>query len=255
MLRPGPSVKWQLVPFDLEEVRTAMALEEVVLDEVAAGAAPTVRLWGWASDAVTVGRFQCLEDEVDMEEARANGYALTRRMSGGGAMYHAHGAELAYSVTAPLGLLGGGGIRDAYAAVCALVVRALGSLGLEARVEGVNSVLVGGRKVSGSAQRRSRGIVQQHGTLLHHIEGDAMARVLLAGRRPPSMRGTPSRFYPVTGVGDELGCCLDDVRSALRAALLDGREWVSVPWGRGELERGRTLARSRYSSPGWVLSR
>jgi len=252
--RAAPSVTWRLVPFGIEDARTAMALEEVLLDEVAAGATPTARLWGWAGDAVTVGRFQCVEDEVDLEQARALRCALTRRMSGGGAMYHAVGGELAFSITAPQSILGDG-VRGAYATVCGHVVRALGSLGLEARVEGVNSVMVGGRKVSGSAQRRSRGVVQQHGTLLHRADGTTMGRLLLAGRRPPSIRGTPSRWYPVTGVGDEVGCALDDVRAALQAALLDGREWASVPWGRTELGLAQTLARTRYASPGWVLSR
>jgi len=231
-----------------------MALEEVVLDEVADGAAPTVRLWGWATDAVTVGRFQCLEDEVDLRETRARRCALTRRMSGGGAMYHARGGELAFSITAPQPMLGGG-IRDSYAFVSSLVVRALGSLGLDARVEGVNSVLVGGRKVSGSAQRRSRGVVQHHGTLLHHADGAMMRRLLLAGRGPPSSRGTPSRWFPVTGVGDEALCDLDDARAALQAALLEGREHATVPWGRAERKLAKHLADARYSSPGWVLSR
>ena len=247
-------VGWRFIPAGQADAYLAMALEEVVLDEVAAGAAPTVRLWGWATDAVTVGRFQCLEDEVDLEEARARRCALTRRMSGGGAMYHAAGGELAFSVTAPQSMLGGG-IRDAYAVVCAIVVRALGALGLDAHVENANSVLVGGRKVSGNAQRRSRGVVQQHGTVLHQADAAAMGRVLLAGRRPPSARGTPSRWYPVAGVGDLVECSLDDVRSALQAALLEGHDWASVPWGRAERELGARLAESRYSSPGWVLSR
>jgi lipoate-protein ligase A len=226
--------------------RPSRALEEDVLDEVADGAAPTVRLWGWATDAVTVGRFQCLEDEVDLDEARARRCALTRRMSGGGAMYHSRGGELAFSITAPQSMLGEG-IRDSYAIVSSLVVRALGSLGLDARVEGVNSVLVGGRKVSGNAQRRSRGVVQHHGTLLNHADEATMRKVLLAGRR--------ARWLPVTGVWDEVGCDLDDVRATLQAALLEGREHATVAWGRPERELGRHLADARYSSPGWVLSR
>jgi lipoate-protein ligase A len=251
--RDGPT--WRHVPCSAVDAFTAMALEEVAVGSVADGGPPTVGLWTWEHDAVTIGRFQCAEEEVDLEAVRATGCHLTRRMSGGGAMYHARGAEVAFSITCPEGMLGAGGIRRSYEVACGLVVDALSGLGLHGRVEAVNSVLVGDRKVSGNAQRRSRGVIQHHGTLLHRADALAMSRVLLAGRAPPARRGTPSRPFPVAGVEGLCHATLVDVVRALENALLDGRDGQREGWTREELRAARALAASRYSSPGWVLSR
>ncbi len=258
MTRTAPThgdIPWRLVQCSALDAFTAMAVEEAVMGSVAGGGPPTVRLWTWDRDAATIGRFQCAEDEVDLGTVRRTGCQLTRRMSGGGAMFHGRGAEVAFSVTCPEADLGGGGIHRSYEVACGLVVDALARLGLSGRVVAVNSVLVGGEKVSGNAQRRSRGVVQHHGTLLHRADRGAMSGVLLAGRSPPSRRGTPSRPFPVAGVGELCGATLTDAVRALEGSLLEGREWRAGELTRDELREGRSLATSRYASPGWALSR
>src|SRR3546814_7883337 len=65
-----------------------MALDEVMLDDVAAGRRPpTLRIWEWAGPAVVMGRFKSLRNEVDAQAARRHGIEVVRRISGGGAMF------------------------------------------------------------------------------------------------------------------------------------------------------------------------
>src|SRR3546814_21085015 len=61
---------------DLEPQAPAlhMALDEVMLDDVAAGRRPpTLRIWEWAGSAVVMGRFQSLRNEVDAQAAHRHG--------------------------------------------------------------------------------------------------------------------------------------------------------------------------------------
>src|SRR6202165_1818187 len=60
-----------------------MAVEEVLLDGVAAGAAaPTLRFYGWSPACLSLGYFQPF-DVVDLEGCRALGVDVVRRPTGG----------------------------------------------------------------------------------------------------------------------------------------------------------------------------
>jgi len=253
MTRASSEPVWRLIGPERLDVFEALALEEVLLDDVAAGGPPTVRLWQWSRSAVTVGRFQSVEYEVDLRACKARGVDVSRRMSGGGAMYHGEDAELVYSVTCPEGMLRGG-IRYAYWETCGRIIDALEGLRLEARLEDTNVIMVGDRKVSGNAQRRAHGVLQQHGTVLHRSDDDTMDRFLRARWRPPSARGTPSRWYPVRGLEGLCGCSSEAMLIAVREALLEGRRHEEGTWGGDDLGRARELASSRYRAREWVMA-
>ncbi len=115
-------------------------------------------------------------------------------------------------------------------------------------------VTVGGRKVSGLAQRRSRGVVQVHGTVLHRVDEPTMHRVLRAASMLPSRRGTPSAWHPVAGLGQVTGCSFDRLASALDDALRGGREVEEESPTGAELEAAEEIADRRYRASSWVLS-
>ncbi|MCK5253669.1 MAG: lipoate--protein ligase family protein, partial [Thermoplasmata archaeon] len=143
----GP-VDWRVIPLETMTAAWAMALEETLMDAVASGGPPTVRFWRWDPSAVTIGRFQDVEQEVVLHRCQMSGVDVVRRMSGGGTTYHDSDREFVFSVTAPEGLFA----RDvvgAYSQMLGLVVEALGDMGIEARIKDDNNVMVGDRKVSG----------------------------------------------------------------------------------------------------------
>ena len=149
---------------------------------------PILRLYRWEPAAVTIGYNQ---DFTDFDEAgiRAAGYDLVRRPTGGRAILHAD--ELTYAVigTSP-GPVFGASLNETYMKINQGLLAFLADLGIQAdistgesreaarglvcfRSAGRHEISVGGRKIIGSAQRRTGGVFLQHGSILagpRHLE-------------------------------------------------------------------------------------
>ncbi len=153
---------------------------------------PTVRLYGWAPAAVSLGRAQT-RDAVDVDAARALGLDVVERATGGGAIIH-EASEVTYSVVLPLDHPGlPADIPGSFTYLSQGVHHALRALGLAAEFEYAGSgratealcylrrqgtnILVDGRKISGGAQRRTRTTVLQHGTVIVDRDPEMYARV------------------------------------------------------------------------------
>ena len=64
------ALDWQLIPENRLRPVMNMALDEVLMEQVGSGARkPTLRIWGWSSPCVVLGRFQSVRNEVDEIEA------------------------------------------------------------------------------------------------------------------------------------------------------------------------------------------
>ena len=164
-----------------------MARDVALLGE----AVPTVRLYGWRPACVSLGRAQT-EEDVDVEAARAYGFDVVRRATGGGGILH-NEEEVTYAVVLPLDHPGlPRDITGSFAFLSAGVVEALRALGLPAEIESVpdntrdalcyvrkqgTNVVVRGRKISGGAQRRSDKAILQHGTIIVRRDEERSARV------------------------------------------------------------------------------
>lgn len=142
---------------------------------------PVLRIYRWSPPAVTIGHNQTAED-FDEQAVRAAGFGLVRRPTGGRAILHAD--ELTYCVvgTSP-GPLFGQSLHECYMKINAALLDFLAGLGVAAEISGGESrqeargllcfksagqheIRVGGRKLIGSAQRRTRGVFLQHGSIL-----------------------------------------------------------------------------------------
>ncbi|MFN2292038.1 MAG: biotin/lipoate A/B protein ligase family protein [Anaerolineae bacterium] len=177
-----PRATWRLIVDGEADGPSNMAVDEAILRAVAAGSQPpTLRFYGWSPPCLSLGRNQPLAD-ADLTACRAAGIDVVRRPSGGQAVLHAD--ELTYSVvlvqTDPRSE---GGVLEAYRRISDGLLLGLEALGVAA-VQAVGQrggdhastpicfetpseyeVTVGGRKLVGSAQWRSRGGVLQHGSL------------------------------------------------------------------------------------------
>jgi len=191
---PHPLSVWWDAPADGP---TNMALDEALADAAAARDAVLVRVSTWERPGISLGAFQRAADARACEAA--GGLEVVRRPSGGGAIVHGSDVTLAVAVprTHPLG----GAAQDLYDAAHQAMVDELVSRGVPARLSvggpagaaagtpagaaapegpflcfdrravGDVVVPVAGRagedsKILGSAQRRLRGAVLQHGSLL-----------------------------------------------------------------------------------------
>jgi lipoate-protein ligase A len=154
-----------------------MAADEALLDSVAAGAPPALRLYRWVPPALSLGRFQP-DDDVDVDACARLGVEVVRRPTGGQGLLH--GADLTYAVALPRPEGAAGGVDAVYALLAGALIGGLARIGVEAAIarhdgpagpvcfagqQGAD-LRVGERKLCGSAQVRRDGAVLQHGSIL-----------------------------------------------------------------------------------------
>lgn len=163
-----------------------MAVDEAILEGVDRGhSPPTLRVYAWEPPTVSTGHSQKASIELDLEACGRRGFGVVRRPTGGRAVLHA--GELTYSVVGSSGEPPlGGSIAESYRAIANGLVLGLAELGVRAELAAVATapkgrgeaappcfvsagrfeIVVAGRKLIGSAQRRSGAAVLQHGSLL-----------------------------------------------------------------------------------------
>lgn len=236
-----------------------MGLDEAILESVAGGAQPpTLRLYAWKPYAVSIGYFQGVQDEVDLARCAELGIDVVRRLTGGGAVFHAQ--ELTYSLVVPDShTLVAGTILDSYRSICAGVMRGLQALGIHADFMPLNDVCAADKKLSGNAQTRKHGCVLQHGTILLGLDVDTMFSILkvpnekLKGKLMQDVRAR------VSSVSDMLGrpVVYADAVPAFEQGFseaLGGLAPRSDP-DRTEVSRAIELAAERFSSTAWTFRR
>lgn len=155
-----------------------MAVDEALLLSAAENNPPCLRFYQWAEPTVSLGYFQRYADRFG--HAASAQCALVRRATGGGAIVH--DVELTYSFTCHVAARTSRDTRALYRSFHETLVAALAAHGVAARLctnpaarensflcfqrrtEG--DVLLGSFKIAGSAQRRNKGGIVQHGSVL-----------------------------------------------------------------------------------------
>jgi len=172
--------KWRLLDTGLRDAFYNMALDEAIAIARSKKIVPnTLRFFRWEPSAVSIGYFQSMEEEVDIEACNRLGIDYVRRRTGGGAVYHDRDGELTYSliINEDHPLISRD-FQKTYETLCSGIVRGLGILGVPAEFKPINDIVVGGRKISGNAQTRSMNVVHQHGTILRDVNPTLMFTVL-----------------------------------------------------------------------------
>ncbi len=217
-----------------------LAMEEYVAEVYGSG------FFVWQVDpTVIIGRNQDLETEVNLPFCREHAVRVVRRKSGGGCVYADKGNLMVSFITPERG------VDSVFPAFMRRLSAVLQSLGANAFVSGHNDVLVGGRKVSGSAffVHPSSSIV--HCTLMHSVDLDMLQNAItppaakLARHSVQSVRqrvANLTEFLPKLDTGA--------LKDALRAAFCSGERPLSA----AELEAIEELEKS-YDDPSFILGK
>jgi lipoate-protein ligase A len=242
----------------VDDAFMSMAIDEALLKLNAEGKSPnTIRFWRWLPTTVSIGCFQSVEREVDLEVAKRYGVDVVRRITGGGAVFHDHDGELTYSVVCKQGDVPDD-IIESYRLICGGLVRGFAQLGLRAEFKPVNDVLGNGKKISGSAQTRRWGSVLQHGTVLIAPDVRRMFELLKVSPEKISDKFIASVFERVTTVERELGRkpSFEEVREAMSRGF---EKSLDVKLFEGELTSDELeLAaelKPKYASDEWLRKR
>ena len=159
-------------------------------------ASHTLFLWSNAP-CVILGKHQNPHREVRLDALRARDVALVRRQSGGGAVYQDLGNAIFSFISRDT--------TEQKEQHNAILLRALASLGVDARLSGRNDLetapssrtttageTVGGRKISGCAFKREKGWLLHHGTMLISVDMAALPALLSPSKAKLRAKGVES---------------------------------------------------------------
>jgi len=229
---------------------TNMARDEALMACVGASqSSPTLRLYQWNRPTISLGYFQHYADYESLPPP-AGELPVVRRLTGGGAILH--DLELTYSLTLPVGhsLLTRGPSR-LYELAHDAAIETLAALGITAARCGSSDdsgaargpffcferrhcydVLAGSDKITGSAQRRTRTAVLQHGSI---VLGNRYAQ-------------QPTAVVPLP-----FDDCVMRARSLVVEAFarLTGVPCEPGQWSNDELAAADAL-QDKYTSPAWT---
>ena len=145
---------------------------------------------------LSIGYFQRLQKEIDIEKVNEKGFGLVRRQTGGRGVLH--DKELTYSVIVPESHPNmPSTITEAYRVISQGLLEGFKNLGFETYFAVPRSkeereklkqprssvcfdapswyeLVVEGRKIAGSAQTRQKGVILQHGSILQDIDIDEL---------------------------------------------------------------------------------
>ena len=243
---------------------TNMAVDEVLADEAVRQNRPLVRFYRWAMTTFSLGGFQPLAQAT--AEPSIASLPFVRRPSGGGGIIH--GSDLTYAVAVPRDHPWGLRPQILYDAFHEALAQTLSARGIPATLHAGRPLEAGdeqrlfcferrargdlvvpgptqdGHKILGSAQRRLRAAVLQHGSLLLETprwNGQAAGYPGLADCFPTAMAWSQ----------DEL---VDDWLAVLAKRAATGKPGVANAFA-GAHQAAVAEAEKRFRDPAWLSRR
>ncbi|MDG2221613.1 MAG: biotin/lipoate A/B protein ligase family protein [Rubripirellula sp.] len=244
----------RLIPLTAGDPIENMSIDQALLESTSHGKVPALRFYRWSRPTLSLGYFQKFADRDT--HAESGGLDWVRRSTGGGAIVHHH--ELTYSLFLPADR-STGHHRDLYTQVHGEVAASLREFGVTAVPYRMLSrsllastpapflcfqrrtdedLVVSGYKILGSAQRKVRGAVLQHGSLL--LKSSSYAPQL------PGIAELTATLPPIQQLSEKLAN-----RLANRLEL----DWQEDGLRDQELESAAKIAVAKFGSTQWKRRR
>ena len=180
--------------------------------------------------SVIFGRNQVVENEVNMDYCRQHGIHMYRRKSGGGCVYaDSDNVMLSY-------VSKGDNVGLAFNRFIQMVLLALRRMGVAAVGTQHNDVLIGDKKVCGTACLHLDGCNIVHSTLLYSTNMDHMLQAITPSREKLESKGIQSVRQRITLLKDHVSLSLEEVKTLIRQTLCDG-ELMLTEGQVGEIEQ------------------
>ncbi|MGG3924652.1 biotin/lipoate A/B protein ligase family protein [Metabacillus fastidiosus] len=259
-----------------------MALDEALLEWHSEGKIPpTIRFYGWDPPTLSVGYFQKVEKEINMEAVKKYGLGFVRRPTGGRGVLH--DTELTYSVIVseehpemPKT------VTEAYRVISEGILEGFKNLGLDAyfaiprteeEKQGLKNprsavcfdapswyeLVVEGRKVAGSAQTRQKGVILQHGSILLDLNEDMLFDLFKYSNervRERMQKAFKNKAVAANELRDK-PVTIDEARVAFKEGFEKGLDIELQEYflTEEETEYVEKLAKEKYESDDWNFKR
>lgn len=259
-----------------------MALDEALLEWNSQGKfPPVIRFYGWNPETLSIGYFQKVEKEIDMEAVKSQNIGFVRRPTGGRAVLHEH--ELTYSVIVPESHPEmPKTVTEAYRVISEGILKGFHQLGLEAYFavpktkedrEALKSphsavcfdapswyeLVVEGRKVAGSAQTRQKGVILQHGSILIDVDEDKLFGLFKFPNdrvKQRMQRSFKNKAVAINEISPKK-VTLQEVKQAFKIGFEEGLNINLEPYQltADEMKTVMDIAKNRYESDEWNFMR
>ncbi|MFB6241536.1 MAG: biotin/lipoate A/B protein ligase family protein [Candidatus Nanosalina sp.] len=227
------------------------AIDEVLTEKMENGEIqPTLRFWYRRNPSVPFGRFQSLDDEVEVKYAEENNIEVVRRITGGGAMFAEPGNVITYSLYIPKDQVPDD-IRKSYRELDRFAVEALQELGVDADYEPLNDVMHEDGKLGGAAQLRKDDAVLHHTTMSFDLDTAEMLRVLRIGKEKVSDKAIKSAEQRVSRISDHVEHDREEVIEKMIEKFSEDHDIERGGLSEEELEEAKELAEKKFSSEEW----
>jgi lipoate-protein ligase A len=251
--------EWRFIADDGVSAGFGLAADEHLAGCVGAGrSAPVLRLYTYRAHCALVGRFQCVDSELDRDFCAETDIEIGRRPTGGGAILMGPD-QLGLAMALPDRRTGREyeRARELFARFSRGLVQALDGLGVAAEYRRKNDLEVRGKKIAGlGIFFHPGGGLLFHASLLVDLDVPLMLRVLRTPLEKLSDKAVATVAGRITTVRRELGepISVDELRGRVRSAYEEtlGVSFREDVFAEDELAAIRELERSKYASAGWV---
>ncbi len=273
---------WYFIDSGARSPAYNMALDEALLYWHSEGKIPpTIRFYTWDPPTLSIGYFQKVEKEINLDKVREYGLGFVRRPTGGRSVLH--DKELTYSVIVseahpdmPKS------VTEAYRVISQGILEGFKLAGLDAyfaipRTEEERNELkrprssvcfdapswyelvVEGRKVAGSAQTRQKGVILQHGSIILDIDEKMLFDLFRFPNervRERMQRNFKNKAVAINELRKE-PLSLTEAKDIFRRGFEKGLNISLTPYTLSEREEEEVLriARERYESDAWNFRR
>ena len=213
-------MKYILLPDDKQRrLSFHLAMEEYVarrLDE------PDYFFTWQVEPTVIYGRNQVLENEVNLDYCREHGIEVFRRKSGGGCVYADRDNLMLSFVTAEQN------VNFAFNRFVNMILLVLRKMGVEATDTSHNDIMIGDRKVCGTACRTTPQGCIVHSTLLYDTNMAHMLQAITPSQEKLQKKGIESVRQRITLLKKHTQLTLDEVKSLVRETLCSGERMLTA---------------------------
>ena len=238
---------------------------------------PVIRFYEWEPATLSIGYFQQVHKDIDVDEVRRQGLGFVRRPTGGRAVLHEH--ELTYSIIVEEDYPNmPQSVTEAYRVLSEGLLLGFRNLGLDAyfsvpdtaeKKEDLKKpksavcfdapswyeLVVEGRKVAGSAQTRQKGVILQHGAILLDMDEEKLLSLFKFAdeeAREKMRQKLPEKAVAMNRLVDKpftIEQCVGAFKSGFQDSL--GIELIPYELTEAQLAYIEQLEKEKYANDEW----
>ena len=209
------------ISFPTDEVRPLsfyLATEDYLAQHIEGD--DLLMLWQ-VEPSVIYGRNQVVENEVNLDYCRENGIRVYQRKSGGGCVYADKDNLMLSMVTNEEN------VGFAFNRFVNMVLLVLRKMGIEATGTTHNDIMIGAKKLCGTACRKTPKGSIVHSTLLYDTNMDHMLNAITPGPEKLEKKGIQSVRQRITLLKDYTSLSLEEVKALIRETLCVGERMLT----------------------------